>query len=232
MAGIYDDDADRILFGPHGSGTQGTWLSLAALTFALSGCAVWLTPDNAGSGFIGVSENQIKRDLLGETNRTISDPSVGLVAYMTGYDSYPGFLGPDRTYYAFSGIAPGYDTGVVVTGGTATYDAQYGYLVIDDIYDGWFGISGTRYSGYGSINLTADFDAGTLSGAASGLTVDGAISGSKLSGTVAILFDTGTTPESIKGVMTGYIGDTGTIGAFHANDDDTAAAGGFVGTVN
>lgn len=200
---------------------------IVLLTLALAGCS--LIPDDASSGFASVSGNQVNVNLPGQSNYSISDAEVGTVAIATGYQLKKGFIWPEVTSYAFSGIAPGYDVGSAVTGGTASYNARYLYVTVD--YEtSIFGVSGRPNANSGNIDLTADFGAGTLTGSDSEVTVNGLIRGSGVSGNVVVLYSSGASP--ITGPLAGYIGDTGTIAAFHANDKETALAGGFVGTPN
>lgn len=207
--------------GRHWPG-KGTWGLVSVLAVGLSGCGL-LSVDNASSGFASVSGGQVNKQPDGKTNRTVSDPAVGTVAFATGYALKNGFLYPSVTSLAYAGIAPGYDVGSKVTGGTAVYHAKYAYDTID--YEtSFFGLSGRPRTSYGYIDLTANFGTGTLTGVDPDLEVDGTINGSKLSGSVTLPYT-----KPIGGVLTGYIGSTGTIGAFHGSDSETAFAGGFVG---
>ena len=179
------------------------------------------------SGFANVVGSEIDKDIDGKVNRTISDPDVGTVAIATGYRLTEGLIYPEVKSYAYAGIAPGFDVGATVDTGTATYSARYTYVTVD--YEtSFFGLSGNPRSDGGIIDLSADFAAGTLTGSTGELAVDGSINCDDLSGTVTVQYSSYDNP--VTGKLDGFIGDTGTIGAFHGSDDETALAGGFVGT--
>lgn len=203
----------------------GLIVAVAVVGLSVTGCS-W-TRDNATSSFANVVGNEIDKEIDGKANRTISDPDVGTVAIATGYRLTAGLIYPEVISYAYAGIAPGFDVGATVNTGTATYSARYTYVTVD--YEtSIFGLSGNPRSDGGIIDLNADFAAGTLTGATSDLAVDGSINGDDLSGTVKVQYSSYYNP--IIGKLDGFIGATGTIGAFHGSDNETALAGGFVGT--
>lgn len=201
--------------------------SIALVALALCGCS--LIPDDAKSDFASVSGNQVNVSLPGQVNHSISDLEVGTVAMATGYRLKNGLTWPEVTSFAFAGIAPGHDVGSTVSSGTASYDARYLYVTAD--YEtSILSVSGRPDASSGRIGLTADFGAGTLTGSDAEVTVNGVIRGGGLSGNVVVQYSPYAHP--ITGPLAGYIGDTGTIAAFHGKDKETALAGGFVGTVN
>lgn len=74
----------------------------------------------------------------------------------------------------------------------------------------------------GVINLTADLDAGTLTGSTKGLEVNGRMSGSDLAGGVSYR------GVGVGGGLDGLVGSDQAIGAFHGNDADLIYSGGFL----
>ena len=72
----------------------------------------------------------------------------------------------------------------------------------------------------GVINLTADFDAGTLTGSTGGLEVNGRMTGSDLGGGVSY--------RGVRGGLDGLVGSDQAIGAFHGNNADLIYSGGFL----
>ncbi len=205
----------------------------------LSGCAAGLAlgvgavatyeDDETDSRFIQVTGNEINVAINNEINGTVESADVGLVAYASGIDY------GRNVAVAYSGMRDGADVGAPVTSGTATYDATYGYTGVDNVDDEvYVGLTGTQFEASArGITLDADFDAGTLTGTTADLDVDGAISGSTLSGAVHVDYAlTGGSSGRLSTTLDGRIGETGVIGAFHGHDEDTAIAGGFVGTRN
>ena len=153
-------------------------------------------------------------------------------------------LDDQLTAAAFSGVTPGADVGAVQTSGTATYSGDYELEIVDAVFVLENEISARLAPAEGTLSLNADFGAGTLTGGGSGggfgavattLDVNGTISGRDISGTVDIthtelLLGVGT--DELSGPLTGLIGEDAAIGAFHASDSNTAAAGGFVATAD
>ncbi|MEM6384638.1 MAG: hypothetical protein AAF718_00230 [Pseudomonadota bacterium] len=206
-------------------------LALTGILAACGGGGGSLSSDATLSSFGTVVGGQIDATLTDEENNSVSDPDVGLVAYVTGLDVDEG------TAVARSGIAAGRTVGAPVTTGTATYNGTYAVGIIDRVNRTSTSIFGLQGQSAGNVALNADFDAATLTGTGAsvvGVTtdiiVDGTISGQALTGNVTLNHDLGGTavPSTLNTSLTGSIGATGVIGAFQGNDFNTVAAGGFV----
>lgn len=168
------------------------------------------------------------------TSNSVSEPGVGLVAYAAGLES----LAPRAAAYA--GIESGSTVGATQTSGTGTYTGFYGVAIADDVDRGSTFITAQTGQSAGNVTLNANFGDGTLTGTGSSIaggfttdiTVDGAISGSDVSGTVLVNHQPATpTPGlsagSVTATLDGLIGADGALGAFHGTDSNTALAGGF-----
>jgi hypothetical protein len=149
-------------------------------------------------------------------------------------------------YAAYSGIDPNAVVDANLTGGSATYTAAvviYGYEELVENEDGNVYANVVSYGG--TINLAADFDSGTLTAPSTSiagtsvsnqfgstkstsadLSVNGNITGTGVSGSVAFNPANGTADV---GILTGLVGDDRVIGAFHGKEDDFLYAGGFEG---
>ncbi|WP_133176019.1 hypothetical protein [Yoonia sediminilitoris] len=142
-------------------------------------------------------------------------------AYVMGHDNV--------SFRAFSGIIPGSSVVDQPNHGTINYTTRY-------LLDAIVGIEvvGNVLRSYGSIGsdndivLTADFDAGTLTGQSLNdqFAVNGQLapSGNGLTGTVSWL--------GIEGDLTGLVGSDQVIGAFHGSSPDTVYVGGFQGNAD
>lgn len=187
-----------------------------------------LSSDATRSGLSGVTGNVVNASLDDERNGTVSDASVGLVAYVSGLDL------DDGQAVALAGIRNNATVGSPVLSGVATYNTRYQYTGIDGVFRSSTFISGTQFeSNERSVTLTADFGAGALTGSTSDIDVNGTISGSQVAGTVdvnygAIIVGTGSLTTNLNGV----IGNTGVIATFDGHDANTTIAGGMVGTRN
>lgn len=158
----------------------------------------------------------ISKSLSNEQNGQVYDASLGGAAYLTGTNS--------SGAHAYAGVMPGSSVGSAVSSGTATYSADYEVAYISSI-----SVSGNLLSGFnntdaGTIALTLDTSAGTLTGSNGNLTVDGDVSGTAVSGDAVY--------RGVSGDLTGLVGDEGTVGAFQGDSDSLVYAGGFVGAID
>ncbi len=183
------------------------------------------------SGFANVTGGTVDVELNQTIRRTTQDAAVGLTAYAVGIT--------DDQIAGFSGIQGGANVGAVQTTGTATYDSRFGVAVVDNVNRSETFISGTpAVANERPITLTADFDAGTLTGTgvATGLAtldVNATIDGQTLGGSATVTHTVQALPAGVvNAAVQGQIGTTGVIGAFNGSDDNTVVAGGFVGTRN
>lgn len=193
------------------------------------GSSLASSPVSARAASVVGSTVQI--NLSSEDNRSVSNAAVGTAAFTTGTNNTSGQV------VAVSGIAPGATVGPAITGGTATYATEYGYQVVDDVIRTPGFIRGDRGIETGNLTLTADFNAGTLTGSNSELTVNGTVNGTTVGGTVQADYNFGGfgiagNQGSVSGPMNGQIGNTGVIAAFHGNDANTVMSGGLVGVKN
>ena len=117
---------------------------------------------------------------------------------------------------------------------SATYTGTFELALIDLILVLGDSVQGSSTFDRGNISLTADFNAGTLTGSGTGLdlgsfslllngnqlSVDGTLNGTALSGTV--------TYDGVTGPLQGLVGSDEAIGAFHGHNDSQLFAGGFI----
>ncbi len=134
-------------------------------------------------------------------------------AYAVGMKSGNGF-------YGYAGIVPTTTVSVPLSAGSATWSGSYKVARITGITLSGSFLQGTSYVNSGALTLRANFDTGTLIGNSTYLTVNGTFSGSNLSGNV--------TYRGLNGALTGLVGATGAVGAFHGNDATDIYAGGFM----
>lgn len=125
---------------------------------------------------------------------------------------------------AYSGVVEGTTGGDIVTTGEATFRGTWvlgGFQKIDILSSS---PSIETLADGGIIEVTADFDKGTLVGSSNGasgtLVVNGEIAGAALGGAV--------TYRDAEGPLTGVIGDERAVGAFHGKGSDFIYAGGFL----
>jgi len=205
--------------------------SVTALSACGGGGGGGVAPTPTRSGFTTVTGATANATLTNERNRSVTRAAVGTAAYTTGIDQAAGQM------VAVSGVRAGANTGAAITNGQATYNTSYGYGVIDSITRTQTLIRGTRGEETGTLTLTADFDRGTLTGNNGELTVNGTVNGTTVGGTATANYNFGGfgTPVqrgSVRGPLSGQIGDNGVVGAFHGSDANTVMAGGLVGTKN
>ncbi|MCF2904253.1 hypothetical protein L0666_04580 [Octadecabacter sp. CECT 8868] len=195
-----------------------------------------LADSKTASRTASVSNGQVNANLSSESNGSVSDPAVGLVAYATGVDQTRGQI------VAVAGIEDNPTVGApVTTNGVVTYSTRYNYQIADNVTRSDTFISGERATRVfdGQTTLTADFGTGQLTGNTSDLDVNGTINGQNVRGNVVVnynvptnIFGTNTLTGSVDADLTGKIGSTGVIGAFTGSDSNTVVAGGIVGTAN
>lgn len=170
-------------------------------TFTHSG---FQTPTS--SGVVGASLSNVTRG---------SD----ITASGDGY-AYAVGVGSNNNFYGYAGIVPTTSVSAPLTAGIATWNGTYEVARIYDISLSGGVLRGLRTSGTAAISLVANFNNRTLVGGNSLLTVDGAFSGSNLTGNV--------TYRGLDGSLTGLVGATGAVGAFHGDSATDIYAGGFI----
>lgn len=151
----------------------------------------------------------------GQTGGTLS-ASSGVVVHKAGINS--------NGAQAIAGLESDIVPQVLPGSGIASFSGQYEvsaydvYLLAESDFEGT--LYGLPNNEAGSITLQADFGAGRLTGSAGSLSVDGRFtSDQSLSGSV--------TYDGVDGSLTGVVGSTEAIGAFHGNDDNAVFSGGF-----
>ena len=198
-------------------------LGVCASVTLLSACSGGST-SYISTGFASLSGTSIPVSLRNEVNGGVTSTSVGRAAYVAGTN--------DSGMVAQAGFRTT-SVGTAVTSGTATYVTTYDYIVADDLEVNDSLLTGVYGYETGTVSLAADFDAGTLTGSTSQISVDGDISGTDLSGSVTTTYDFFAVGDNYSGSVTtsldGEIGSTGVIGAFHGSDGNTAVAGALVG---
>lgn len=199
-------------------------ISAILMASFLAGCVGGVAQLPATSRTASVTGGFVDETLSDEQNQTISEVSVGTVAYVTGIDADRGQM------VASVGISGTPTVGAARTSGSGTYSTTYSYGVIDGITRTSSRISGYRGGESGTMTLSADFDTGILQGSSSELTVDGGVAGSTVSGIVTANYSYPGASGSVSGTLNGQIGATGIIATFHGHDENTVMAGGLVGT--
>ncbi|MEM9642228.1 MAG: hypothetical protein AAGA19_12105 [Pseudomonadota bacterium] len=128
----------------------------------------------------------------------------------SGFAYQYGRVSGTNRFLGVAGVAPNTDAGTVPTTATATYEGTY-----DLAY-----ISNTVERKDGDITLDANFVAGTLTGSADGLNVDGVISGTTVSGEASY--------RGVNASMDGVIGTKRAVAAFAGNTSRDVLVGGIV----
>lgn len=189
-----------------------TFLTLPLLTIPLSGCL--LVDYNTRSGFFTggtIRDTIVVTDDIQQSGDVFSQEVGGVTYYTT--------LGNGRAE-AYAGIAAGSDVGPELTGGTATYLADYTVAGIANLRYYENELMGVSTLDSGKIILTADLADMSLTGTRGALDVDGTISGGTVGGNV--------TYAGLKGELQGLVGQQGVIGAFHGNSGKMVYSGGFM----
>lgn len=171
---------------------------------------------------------------------------LGSVTAVGGLVEYA--LGVDTARQQVVGLASIRESsvGAPVTGGTARYTTNYTYAAIDNVgtenitvpplitnSDGALVRTGSTEIGlvllsgpFQTVDLEADFDAGTVRGSNSEIAVNGTVSGAALGGQVTVVPRGG---SAVDADLAGDIGANGLVGAFAGHDADTVVVGGLVG---
>ncbi len=103
---------------------------ILASVAVLAGCGSSgssLATSPAASRVAPASGGQVQVNLTSERNGSVTRNPVGTVAFVSGIDQRSGQI------VAATGISGTPDVGSVRTSGTATYETQYGYEVVDRI---------------------------------------------------------------------------------------------------
>jgi len=192
-------------------------LPLAIAAAGLSAC-MSLEDLNTDSGFVapttsGAFSNTLDGQVAGADQNAEGDG----YSYRVGNGTNTGFLG-------HAGMIPGSDVSAAPASGAVSYAGTWEMAQITSIFVSGGMINGFTGTNSGSLTLTADFSSGAVSGGGDGLTIDGALRGTDLSGTV--------TYQGVDGSLDGLVGGDGAVGAFHGNSGDIIYAGGFLATPN
>ena len=184
---------------------------LFAPMLAISAC----TSDTfTHSGFqTPTSSGEVGTSLSSATRRSHISASGDGYAYAVG-------IGSNNNFYGYSGIATTTSVSAPLSAGTATWSGNYALGRVRDISLSGALLRGIKSTETAALTLTADFEKRTLVGGTSTLSVNGAFSGSNLSGSV--------TYRGLDGSLTGLVGATGAVGAFHGNNATDIYAGGFI----
>jgi hypothetical protein len=136
-----------------------------------------------------------------------------------GYAYQVGTIDSSLTLTANAGTVSASTLSTPPTTGTTTLRGTYSAETYLNARVESGAITGDRLSHAGTLQLTADFANNTLTGSDADLTVNGTISSGTLSGTVTF--------SGITGDLSGNMGATQAIGAFHGTTTDGVMAGGF-----
>lgn len=158
-----------------------------------------------------------------------SEDLVRVDADGDGFALLAGFDDSEDTLWALAGLV---GTGTLPgagSNGTATYDGLWELILIDR--DGTDDPSATLRGAQGTMILQADLARGTfvgnsraLTGTVSTLSVTGAMAGGSMQGFVRYR----TANTDITGSLTGRLGATKAVGAFHGTMAEDAMTGGFL----
>ena len=200
-------------------------LTAAALTLIACGAA-----DQTASGF---KTPDAEGELSGNISPQVRFGNDFSAVTGNGYAYQAGAI-KDAGFQAYAGLVPGAVVEAPTNATTATMTGRFEVAFVDAILTGSETATGQGSIDSGAITLTADFAQGTLTGGGTGidggfenfflnenlLTIDGAISGTTLSGTA--------TYNGVSGPLQGLVGADEAIGAFHGNSDGQVHAGGFI----
>jgi len=153
------------------------------------------------------------------TSLTSSQRGSDINATGDGY-AYAVGVGSNNNFYGYAGIVPTTTVSVPLSGSSATWNGSYELARITGISLSGNTLYGTTSVNGGALSLTANFNTGTLIGSNAYLTVNGTFAGSNLSGSVVY--------RGLPGALTGLVGATGAVGAFHGNGAADLYAGGFM----
>ena len=192
-------------------------ISVTCVTLcSLSACNLYGDPTS--SGF----RTPTSSGFLSETNRNRAGSDFSGVTG-NGYGYELGTVSKDG-FHAYSGIVPGASVSAQPATGSASYTGRYEVAIISGVTTNGAMAQGFTSIDTGALRLTADFDAGTLSGdSTSGrnaLSMNGTFDGTALTGTARY--------NGVSGPLSGLVGGNEVIGAFHGHDDSQAHAGGFI----
>lgn len=195
----------------------------------LAGCSGGSPNTPVVSDVRELSGADVNVSLDNERRGSVSDPSVGTAAYVLGFN-------PAGTQLqGYVGVSPHARVGLpLVTGAIATYNAAFEVAVVRDIRQDGAQVRGNLIDADGTIQLTANLRTGRLTGAVPGImSVDGAISGNDLDGSVLITYPAGELSDGeLNTDLEGFVGGNGVVGAFHGTDENTLGVGVFVGPSN
>ena len=137
-----------------------------------------------------------------------------------GYAYEVGVNDRNNGFAAQSGILPDTDLGAPPASGTVDMAGTFEVRTYENprVIDEELRGDSLRRSQ--PITLTVDFSQGTITGAASGLSVDGEVRGSEIGGDVTF--------QGIEGDLNGLVGPDDTVGAFAGETDQKVFAGGFI----
>jgi len=189
--------------------------TFAALTACSTSGTVPLD-EALGSAFLPVPSGpngSVIADPANERNGRLYDATIGGAAYVTGTT--------DSGAQAASGIMDNPTVGATGSGANVRYDTRYQVIEIENVSVTGNLLRGNQNDFSGGTTLTANFDAGTVTGGNNDFAVDGVIQDQAVSGTV--------TSRGRTGEMAAVIGQDAVVGAFHGTGTDSVFAGGFLG---
>lgn len=164
---------------------------------------------------------------------TTEDPVISALTG-NGYSIHVG-ISPDNGIRGWAGVVPGAQVSAQPPSGTATMSGGFKVQSVE-IFNATSNDIQTsgRFFDSGELDLVADFDAMTLTGARrprvintptgplaqTPINVAGTFNGTELSGTV--------TYDGVTGPLSGIIGGNEAVGVFHGNSATQLHAGGFI----
>lgn len=195
-------------------------LAIATSAFSLSACL----PDLTESEFATPTDSGDFAMSFDESVAIVTEDGSGNgYAYEIGVSEGDFFGVAYPVVTVLTGILPTTSVSELPSSGQATFSGAYEAVLIDltQVSDDmtYEDIEAAFYN-TGTIDLVADFGAGTLTGSSGDLTVNGTFDSELLGGTVNY--------DGLSGDLTGLIGGNRAVGAFQGDDLDEVLVGGFI----
>lgn len=195
-----------------------TTIAFTLAAFGLSGC---LEADQTASGFKSATASGTLSGVSTLASNVRSGRDFSAVT-TNGYAYAAGAI-KDEGFQAYAGLTPGVSVSAPPASGTATMTGTFEVASVTAISVNGDSLSGFSSIDTGTLSLSADFGAQTLTGTGSGLRtlqINGTFSGDTLSGRAIY--------NGLSGPLTGRVGSNEAIGVFHGDSDSAVHAGGFI----
>lgn len=165
-----------------------------------------------------------KPSSTGRPNGTTSAYEWGADTSLVTGNRYAYEVGPTfwDKFGAFSGISSGAAVTAPPASGVVTMTGSYQAAYMFGIDGGFVVSTGYANETAGSMSVSVDYGAGTLTGGSSSgrLSVNGTFTGTSLGGTASF--------DGVSGPLDGLVGGDEAIGVFHGHNSTKTHAGGFI----